>query len=74
MRLEFTRIGWEQYVSWQDQDRRTTKRINALIVDCLRNPFEGKGDPEALKHDLSGWWSRRIDREHRLVYRVEGQG
>ncbi|MFT4122490.1 MAG: Txe/YoeB family addiction module toxin [Microbacteriaceae bacterium] len=63
--------GWEDYVYWQTQDRRTLKRINALIADVLRgDPFEGIGNPEPLRHQLAGAWSRRIDDVHRLVYLV----
>ena len=62
--------GWEDYVYWQTQDRKTLKRINQLITDALRDPFAGIGKPEALKHILSGAWSRRIDDTNRLVYYV----
>ncbi len=72
MKLAFTPIAWKQYTNWQTQDRRTLKRINTLIESWRRTPFEGIGQPEPLKHDLAGWWPRRIDQEHRLVYRVEG--
>ncbi len=60
--------AWEDYLYWQSQDKKTLKRINALIKDIMRNPFSGLGEPEALKHSWSGYFSRRIDREHRLVY------
>ena len=70
-RLAWTPEGWEDYVWWQGQDRKTLRRINTLIADVLRgDPFEGIGKPEALKHALSGAWSRRIDEAHRLVYLV----
>lgn len=69
-RLAFDRDGWDDYTYWQGQDRRTLKRINALIDDVLRDPFSGIGKPEPLKHVLSGAWSRRIDDTHRLVYLV----
>ena len=72
MKLTFTREAWEQYTYWQDNDRATLRKIGRLIEDCLHHPFEGTGKPEPLKGDLSGFWSRRIDREHRLVYRVTG--
>ena len=72
MKLTFTREAWEQYTHWQDNDRATLRKIGRLIEECLRHPFEGTGKPEPLKGDLSGFWSRRIDREHRLVYRVTG--
>ena len=70
-RLVWTAAAWEDYRYWQTQDRKTLKRINALIQDALRNPFEGLGKPEALRENLSGFWSRRIDDQHRLVYAVE---
>lgn len=63
--------AWEDYLYWQIQDRKTLKRINALIKDIESNPFEGIGKPEALKYDLSGFWSRRIDERNRLVYRIK---
>jgi toxin YoeB len=69
-RLAFDRDGWDDYTYWQGQDRRTLKRINALVDDVLRDPFSGIGKPEPLKHVLSGSWSRRIDDTHRLVYLV----
>lgn len=62
--------AWEDYLWWQAEDRRTLKRINLLIRDIARNGNEGIGKPEALKHGLSGYWSRRITDEHRLVYKV----
>ena len=70
MRIIFTRISWEDYISWQTDDKRMLRKINELIKDILRTPYEGKGKPEPLKYDLAGLWSRRIDREHRLVYQV----
>lgn len=70
MNIIFSKGAWEQYLSWQQDDPRMVKKINALIKDCQRHPEEGLGQPEPLKHQLSGWWSRRIDQEHRLVYRV----
>ncbi len=73
MRLMWLPGGWEDYLYWQQQDRKTLKRINELIRDTLRTPFSGIGKPEPLKGNLSGWWSRRISQEHRLVYRVEGK-
>jgi toxin YoeB len=66
----FTDEGWNDYVYWQTQDRKTLKRINDLIKDVERDPFAGIGKPEALKHSLSGCWSRRIDETNRLVYMV----
>jgi toxin YoeB len=62
--------GWEDYVYWQIQDRKTLKRVDQLITDALRDPFAGIGKPEPLKHILSGGWSRRIDDTNRLVYYV----
>ena len=69
MKIAFTESGWEDYLWFQQNDRKRLKRINALIKDAIRNPFEGLGKPEPLKSDLSGYWSRRITSEHRLVYR-----
>ncbi|KAF0120149.1 MAG: addiction module toxin Txe/YoeB family [Methylocystaceae bacterium] len=71
MKLVFSEQAWADYLYWQGQDKKTLERINMLIKDCSRTPFEGLGKPEPLRGDLRGWWSRRIDREHRLVYRVE---
>lgn len=71
MKLLFHGDAWEQYVYWQQNDRKMLARINDLIRDCTRSPFSGIGKPEALKGSLSGWWSRRIDQEHRLVYRFD---
>ena len=68
--IAFDPNGWEDYIYWQTQDRKTLKRINQLITDALRDPFAGIGKPEALKHILSGAWSRRIDDTNRLVYYV----
>lgn len=70
MNLIFQPTAWDQFLYWQETDKAMLRKINALIKDCLRHPFEGIGKPEPLKGDLSGYWSRRIDREHRLVYRV----
>lgn len=72
MKLIFAEEAWEDYLFWQKQDRRMVERINRLIRETQREPFEGVGKPEALKHALSGFWSRRITDEHRMVYRVEG--
>ena len=69
-RLTWTAAAWEDYVWWQGQDRKTLKRINLLIGDALRHLFEGVGKPEPLRENLSGFWSRRIDDSHRLVYAV----
>lgn len=70
LRLQFDDYAWEDYLFWQKTDKRILKRINELIKSARRTPFEGLGKPEALKGDLAGFWSRRIDREHRLVYTV----
>lgn len=70
MNLTFHPRGWEDYLHWQAADKAMLRRLNALIRECLRHPFEGAGKPEPLKGDLAGFWSRRIDRVHRLVYRV----
>ncbi|OKH12336.1 Txe/YoeB family addiction module toxin [[Limnothrix rosea] IAM M-220] len=70
-RLAWTDAAGEDYLYWQTQDRKTLKRINQLIQDTRRSPFEGMGKPEALKENLSGFWSRRIDETHRLVYAVD---
>lgn len=72
MRLVFTESAWQDYLWFQERDRKLLKRINVLIKDVLRTPFDGIGKPEALKADLAGWWSRRINDEHRLVYAVRG--
>jgi toxin YoeB len=74
VRLLFSDRAWSQYLLWQGDDRRGLERINALIKECQRDPFRGTGKPEPLGGNLSGWWSRRINREHRLVYRVSGSG
>ena len=70
MKLVFSEHAWEDYLYWQRTDRRTLKRINQLIQAIQREPHNGIGKPEPLRHALSGYWSRRIDQEHRLVYRV----
>lgn len=72
MKLIFADEAWEDYLYWQKQDQRMTERINKLIRETQRAPYSGIGKPEALKHALSGFWSRRITDEHRMVYRVEG--
>lgn len=73
MKLVFDREAWAEYVAWQAEDAKIVARINALIGECLRDPFRGTGKPEPLRRQLSGWWSRRITSEHRLVYRVTGK-
>lgn len=67
----FEPSAFEEYIYWQNQDKKTLKKINELIKDIMRNPFNGIGKPEPLKNELSGYWSRRIDLKNRLVYRVE---
>ena len=71
MRVVFSKNSWEDYASWLKEDKNMLKKINELIKDIVRTPFEGKGKPEPLKYDVAGFWSRRIDREHRLVYKIE---
>ncbi|TWX63029.1 Txe/YoeB family addiction module toxin [Colwellia sp. C1TZA3] len=68
--LAWTNDAWTDYVYWQGQDKKTLKRINKLITDTNRSPFEGIGKPEPLKENLSGFWSRRVDESNRLVYAV----
>jgi toxin YoeB len=72
MRIVFSEHAWDDYLYWQKTDRQVVQRINTLINDICRMPFEGIGKPERLKHALSGYWSRRIDDTHRIVYKVEG--
>ena len=72
MKLVFSSQAWDEYVSWQQTDGKMVKRINALIKDIMRDHFDGIGKPEPLKHALSGFWSRRINDEHRIVYRIIG--
>lgn len=71
MKINFTEIAWQDYIYWQGQDKKTIRRINQLIQDIDRNHNEGIGKPEALRGNLSGWWSRRIDDKNRLVYRIQ---
>lgn len=66
--------AWTDYLYWQTQDKKTLKRVNELVKDIQRNPFEGIGKPEPLKRNLSGWWSRRIDDHNRIVYRINEAG
>ncbi len=70
MKIVFSSQSWTDYLYWQQTDKHILKRINELIKDIQRSPFEGKGKPEALRYNLSGFWSRRITEEHRLVYEV----
>ncbi len=74
MRLIFSDKGWDDYLYWQKNDKQILKKINQLIKDIKREPFEGIGKPEPLKHELSGFWSRRITDEHRLVYQFDVSG
>lgn len=71
MKLKWDEDAWADYVSWQTEDKKTLRKINSLIMDIMRNPFEGIGKPEPLKHDKAGYWSRRIDETNRVVYKFE---
>jgi toxin YoeB len=73
VKLQWTAKAWEQYLYWVESDKDVLKQINDLIKECKRTPFKGTGKPEGLKGPLRGWWSRRITREHRLVYRLKGK-
>ena len=70
MKLTFSNQAWDDYLHWQKTDKIILKRINVLIKEIQREPFEGMGKPEALKHGLSGYWSRRVNDEHRIIYKV----
>ncbi|MEM8498046.1 MAG: Txe/YoeB family addiction module toxin [Pseudomonadota bacterium] len=72
MKLIFAENAWEDYLYWQKTDKKILKRVNMLIKEISRDPFEGIGKPEPLKHALSGYWSRRINDEHRIVYKIQG--
>ena len=72
MKLVFADQAWEDYIYWQRQDKRMVERINKLIRETQREPFAGLGKPEPLKHALSGFWSRRLTDEHRMIYRIDG--
>lgn len=72
MKIIFSSQSWEDYIHWQKTDQRILSRINSLIKEICRNPFKGTGKPEPLKHALAGYWSRRINKDHRLVYKVKG--
>ncbi len=74
MRLVFADQAWDDYLHWQKTDSNVLARLNGLIRECMRTPFQGTGKPEPLRGDLKGWWSRRITLEDRLVYRVSGAG
>ncbi|MHB8207119.1 Txe/YoeB family addiction module toxin [Mucilaginibacter sp.] len=71
MKIIFIDTAWEDYLYWQSTDKSMFKKINSLVKEIERIPYEGSGKPEPLKHNLAGWWSRRINLEHRLVYKVE---
>lgn len=71
MKLIFAETAWEDYLYWQKTDKKMLKRTNLVIKEIMRQPFEGIGKPEPLKHALSGYWSRRINDEHRIVYKIE---
>ncbi len=73
MKINFHENAWSDYLYWQQNDKKVLKRINKLIKEISRTPFEGIGKPEPLKHSLSGYWSRRINDEHRIVYAVESK-
>jgi toxin YoeB len=73
MRITFSKNAWEDYTSWLSENKNILEKINELIKDIQKTPFDGKGKPEPLKYDLAGYWSRRIDREHRLVYQVNNK-
>ena len=73
MKIVFSSQAWDDYLHWQEADRKVLKRINDMIKEMTRTPFQGTGQPEPLRHALAGYWSRRIDHEHRLVYQVEGR-
>lgn len=70
MKLVFSEQAWDDYLHWQQHDPKLVLRINSLIKECMRTPFHGVGKPEPLRGQLSGWWSRRVTQEHRLVYRA----
>jgi toxin YoeB len=72
MKIIFDDDAWDQYLSLLQDDPKLIKKLNVLIRECQRNPFDGTGKPEPLRGNLKGWWSRRINQEHRLVYRVTG--
>lgn len=71
--ISFEPKAWEDYLYWQQTDKKVVRRINQLIKDCMRQPFEGLRKPEPLRHSLSGYWSRRVTGEHRMVYKVKGK-
>ena len=74
MKRTFDEDAWKDYIFWLETDQKVLRKINGLIEDCARSPFKGLGKPEPLKAELSGWWARRIDDEHRMIYRISGKG
>ena len=74
MKLIFSEHAWEDYLYWQRTDKKVLRRVNALLKEVQRSPFTGVGKPEPLRHNLSGYWSRRVTDEHRLIYKIEGDG
>jgi toxin YoeB len=74
VKITFTPDGWRDYLYWHETDRKISTAVNRLIEGARRDPFSGPGKPEPLRGEYAGWWSRRINAEHRLVYRVEGKG
>jgi toxin YoeB len=71
MKFVFTELSWEDYLFWQKNDKQKVRRINELLKDISQHPYEGIGKPEALRFNYAGFWSRRIDEEHRLIYKIE---
>lgn len=74
MKIIFSSRAWDEYLPWQARDEKILTRVNALLKECMRDPFRGTGKPEPLGRNFGGWWSRRISEQHRLVYRVTGKG
>ena len=74
MKILWTETGWAHYLYWQNHDPKMVAKINELLRDTVRQPFQGLGKPEPLRNELKGWWSRRVSGEHRLIYRVTGTG
>ncbi len=74
MRVSFTERGWQDYLALRDEDAQAFRKLDGLLKECQRHPFFGTGKPEPLKNNMKGWWSRRINQEHRLVYRIIGSG
>ncbi len=72
-KISFSESGWDDYLYWQTEDKKTLKRINQLLQDILRNGYDGIGKPEPLRENLSGYWSRRVDTTNRLIYRISGE-